>query len=297
MGGFIAFDGDKPVGTLLPEKDRLKGYSLTGRGDFPTITKEEILDKSKSDIISKLFVLLQAAWFLVQCLARVTQHLPITELELATIAYVAINFVIFALWIDKPLNVQRALRVYKKPNNNGENRDISLSTQVRLTGRSPETFCTCGWQIMFLPLHGLIKIAIGEFGIIDEDDRIATFYPGYLSPRMGILVAITETIVATGFGAIHMIAWDFAFPSDVERMLWHVSSAIVTGSPAIYVLLGLLCYSRGNFPILVAALETILALSTMTSRVFLLVLPFLALRSVPPDIYHSVKWTTYIPHL
>jgi len=78
--------------------DELNSYSLTGNSDFPRILKAAIDDKSKGDAISKGVVILQM----------------ITELELATIAFAALNFVIFLLWWDKPLNVQRGVRVYKK---------------------------------------------------------------------------------------------------------------------------------------------------------------------------------------
>ncbi|KAI9455650.1 hypothetical protein F5148DRAFT_984709 [Russula earlei] len=42
----------------------------------------------------------------MQCIARGVQDLPITELELITVAFVALNFLMYILWWDKPLNVQ-----------------------------------------------------------------------------------------------------------------------------------------------------------------------------------------------
>jgi hypothetical protein len=71
-------------------------------------------DKSKGDAISKGVVILQTGWFVMQCIARGVQGLPITELELVTVAFAALNFVIYLLWWDKPQNVQRGVRVYKK---------------------------------------------------------------------------------------------------------------------------------------------------------------------------------------
>jgi len=85
-------------------------------GDFPRISKAEILDKSKGDAVSKGVVILQTGWFVMQCIARGVQGLPITELELVTVAFAALSFVIYLLWWEKPLNVQRGVRVYKKRN-------------------------------------------------------------------------------------------------------------------------------------------------------------------------------------
>ncbi|KAH9955075.1 hypothetical protein BC827DRAFT_1142138 [Russula dissimulans] len=112
MGGFMEYEGNRPIKVLLPEQ--LESYSLTGNGDFPRLSKAEIEDKSKGDAISKAVVILQTGWFVTQCIVRGVQGLPITELELATVAFAALNFVIYLLWWDKPQNVQRGVRVYKK---------------------------------------------------------------------------------------------------------------------------------------------------------------------------------------
>src|SRR5712672_3727297 len=109
MGGFMEYEGNRPIRVLLP--DELESYSLTGNGDF---SKAEIEDKSKGAAISKCVVILQTGWFVTQCIARGVQGLPITELELVTVAFAALNFVIYLLWWDKPLHVQRGVRVYKK---------------------------------------------------------------------------------------------------------------------------------------------------------------------------------------
>jgi hypothetical protein len=112
MGGFMEYEGNRPIRVLLPEQ--LESYSLTGNGNFPRISKAEIEDKSKGDAISKSAVILQTGWFVTQCIARGVQGLPITELELVTVAFAALNFIIYLLWWNKPLHVQRGVRVYKK---------------------------------------------------------------------------------------------------------------------------------------------------------------------------------------
>jgi hypothetical protein len=112
MGGFVKYKGNKPIEVLLP--DELELYSLTANGDLPRISKREIQDKSKGDFISKGIVILHTGWFVMQCVARGVQGLPITELELATLAFAGLNLVIYALWQDKPLNVQCGVRVYEK---------------------------------------------------------------------------------------------------------------------------------------------------------------------------------------
>ena len=70
------------------------------------VTKGEIEDRSKSDGLAKLVVLIQTAWFTGQCVARAVQKLAITELEIITLAYTALNGVMHFFWWDKPLDVR-----------------------------------------------------------------------------------------------------------------------------------------------------------------------------------------------
>jgi hypothetical protein len=112
MGGFMLFDGDQAVRTLFPEE--LEYLSRMGEIDFPSITEREIRDKSKGDILSKGLVIMQLAWFALQCVARGVEHLPITQLELVTLAFAALNMATYWLWWNKALNVQCPLPVLKK---------------------------------------------------------------------------------------------------------------------------------------------------------------------------------------
>jgi len=59
MGGFMEYEGNRPIQVLLPEE--LRSYSLTGNGDFPRLSIMEIQDKSKGDFISKSVAILQTS--------------------------------------------------------------------------------------------------------------------------------------------------------------------------------------------------------------------------------------------
>jgi hypothetical protein len=69
MGGFTLHEGGKPV-QVLEAKD-LEELWEAGKIKWPTITKEEIADRSKGDYLSKTIVLFQTTWFVGQCIARV----------------------------------------------------------------------------------------------------------------------------------------------------------------------------------------------------------------------------------
>ena len=82
--------------------------------DLPRLTKADIQDRGKGDALSKGLVVVQTTWFILQCIARWIQHLPVTELELVTLAFAALNGVMCFLWWDKPLDVRRSFPIYLK---------------------------------------------------------------------------------------------------------------------------------------------------------------------------------------
>ena len=71
-------------------------------GYLPNISEDEILDKSKTDSLGRFIALTQAVWMLLQILGRVSAKLPITLLEVNTLAHVLCALIIYLLWWKKP---------------------------------------------------------------------------------------------------------------------------------------------------------------------------------------------------
>jgi len=109
MGGFILHERGKAVRIL--EAEDLEELSEAGKIDWPTITEEEIADRSKGDYLSKTIVLFQTTWFIGQCIARGAYKLALTELEVVTLAFAILTGVIYYLWWDKPLDVNCSIPV------------------------------------------------------------------------------------------------------------------------------------------------------------------------------------------
>ena len=116
MGGFVLHRGDENLGVIT--YNRFIKLEQAGDIEFPTITREEIEDKSKGDGLSKAITLLQTIWFVTQCIARRAQGLSITELELATIALCSMSIATYIFWWYKPLNIKCPVRVYLKADSN-----------------------------------------------------------------------------------------------------------------------------------------------------------------------------------
>jgi hypothetical protein len=109
MGGFTLHEGGKPVRVLGARE--LEELSKAGKIQWPTITEEEIADRSKGDYLSKTIVLFQTAWFIGQCIARGAYKLAVTELEVVTLAFATLTGVIYYFWWDKPLDVRCSIPV------------------------------------------------------------------------------------------------------------------------------------------------------------------------------------------
>jgi len=309
MGGFIEYEGNRPIRVLLPKQ--LASYSLTGNGDFPRISKAEIEDRSKGDAISKGVVILQTSWFVMQCIARGVQGLPITELELVTVAFATLNLVIYMLWWDKPLNAQRGVRVYKKRIAEEDIDDGEVEATIGFWDaignalsdipgsivRGPLTsFIMDPWLVRVLlwpiltPVHSLL-------GGDDSDDlkRVNTFYPTNwvaASKKRSTFLVATITLA---FGGIHCIGWSFTFPSGTEQTFWRVASLSITSLPIVIVALSV--FDDPTYGVLPMILQLLLCILYILCRMALLVLPLLSFKSLPPAAFYVVQWTSFITHV
>ncbi|KAF4503072.1 hypothetical protein FAGAP_626 [Fusarium agapanthi] len=81
------------------------------------ITEEDIRDLGKSDAFTKVFALLQCTWLVVQSIARTAQGHAISQLELATLAFIPCALVMYILWWQKPFGIERRHVLLRLPEN------------------------------------------------------------------------------------------------------------------------------------------------------------------------------------
>ncbi|TDL14704.1 hypothetical protein BD410DRAFT_858077 [Rickenella mellea] len=322
MGGFMLFTGQEALRVISPTEivDPSPDGEITlpeGNVAFPEITKKEIDDKSKGDIISKGFVIVQTGWFVCQCIARGVKHLPITELELVTLAFAVLNFTTYALWWNKPLGVQCAHRVQiigevvKDGTAGDEERptDIFIRFRMRFDQLSPV------WKKIILPFMPFVELglSITGAGIEPGAKKVPSFYAGELTDREGWKGGLTSAAVAIVFGAVHCIAWSFEFPSEEKEILWRACSLAITCFPVTIVSFGILGtilvdiakmrrgFARGVIHIFGSCILTttyiVMPVIYIFARAILLVEAFILLRSLPCGAFKTVKWTTFIPHV
>ncbi|KAM7182635.1 hypothetical protein V8F33_014153 [Rhypophila sp. PSN 637] len=106
-GGFVleAPDYNGPDGRFPISAESVHYLVSRGYMPLPSITKEEIWDKSKADVFAKGLALLQSAWIFMMAIARTAQGLPLTPIELFTLAFVISTVMSYFFWWRKPQNV------------------------------------------------------------------------------------------------------------------------------------------------------------------------------------------------
>jgi len=104
----------KRYSTLVPLKETKQNrLYLEGKIEFPSISEDEIRDRSKADALGKALAIIQTVWFVAQCIARTrVPGLILTELELVTVAFAVLNAFMYFLWWNKPLNAQTPVAVH-----------------------------------------------------------------------------------------------------------------------------------------------------------------------------------------
>lgn len=116
MGGFVFKD---PYGPRSPDH-YLPAWQVNGvltpsgvlrlmkvePSLIPDLAYEDIVSFGKADAIAKVLLILQVSWFLITCILRHAQGLPLTLLEITTIAHAACTLLTYFLWWAKPKDVE-----------------------------------------------------------------------------------------------------------------------------------------------------------------------------------------------
>jgi hypothetical protein len=291
MGGFHHFEGSDRAGVSckavypLTHEDVISMLKNENENDrIPLPLEEEIQDRSKSDWLAKMIAFLQTLWFVMQCIARKIENLPTTQLEIVTLAYAAINLGMFIAWWDKPRNVDRPIRVFHTPVEEGERKKLSWFARTVKEMKDGQ-----------IDLHSRKKVPMLYSGRLE----IWEMYTA-----VGIFLA-----AGVVFGAIHCIAWSFHFPSHTELVLWRVSSVTITAIPASFLPFQPGMYQlskirmKKHLPKTTASLiqqcsvQVLVVLVYLSARIITLVLAFMNLTSLPPAAFQSVHWMRFISHL
>ncbi|ETS85561.1 hypothetical protein PFICI_03586 [Pestalotiopsis fici W106-1] len=183
----------------------LKGFSLQ---------MEDIADKSKADWLLKSLSVLQISSLVLTVIARGVAGLPITQLEIATLAFSIFAIATFAVnwWkpkdISQPIWIPHITRGFdcsedheQDPENNTGVFNYTQPFMQRLL--SPHRARRRERRI-----QDLLRV---PNDMVDMEGEV---------PLIVILMAISALI----FGGLHCSAWNFEFPTRTELILWRITS-------------------------------------------------------------------------
>ncbi|KAF8169801.1 hypothetical protein BJ912DRAFT_998707 [Pholiota molesta] len=327
MGGFVLCEDGRPIQTLIDaggrRRDRPGSEDSTtliwnidnGMIDPPRISAEDINDRSKGDAISKAFVILQTSWFIAQCVARWATRLPVTELEVATLAFATLNGITYGLWWDKPQNVGRPVFLEcKQPRevlalpHGGDSTAPRHAKRSRLRSKLREDIeeftLSAPWIILGRAPMRLLEAMISPMtslagntpsAVRNSDLRVAMFYAAFTDTENKTVIAYTA--IGVLFGLVHLVpSWYLEFPSRPEMWLWRAAAIIITTGP-IFSSVTLYFARKVRDPRIFFHPLWIGVPLYVVSRSILLILPLISLHSLHSDALQTIKWTTFIPHL
>lgn len=104
------------------------------------------------------------------------------------------------------------------------------------------------------------------------------------------------------FGAFHCFAWDFSFPSHIEKIMWRAASFAVVAACSLTFVGAYFWFRRrssGNSKNIETLMQRLfpVCLTYTIARIFLLVLAIISLRSLPSSAFETVNWVEFIPHI
>ncbi|MCJ1433703.1 hypothetical protein MMC27_003067 [Xylographa pallens] len=261
--------------------------------EIPRLSIEELSDRSKGDALIKTFALVQITWLIIQIIARACQSLAVTLLEISVLAIAGCAIATYILLWHKPQDVMVPTYI--------DAAAILTRAQVaELAARSHVSTL----MVKEFWLHG-VAVRVMADNIFPTTHGL----PVRLTPFSDTTLHLNPVIVGFGlggliFGAIHLIAWNFHFPTPAEQLLWRVSCLFLLAAPLLapagYYLTESLA-ARSNTADLLAnrvlrpAFRVLVPLYLL-ARLFLLVEVFRSLAFAPASTWAQVAWPVMIPH-
>jgi hypothetical protein len=101
------------------------------------------------------------------------------------------------------------------------------------------------------------------------------------------------SVVCDLFGVVHCTAWNLFFSTFAESVTWRVASVLTVAIPPT-LLWSLLKHDESEYR---EDANIGLLLVYVPVRLYLMIEPFVAFRSVQVGIFYTVNWSSWIPHV
>jgi hypothetical protein len=192
--GYFALMGGFVLHSKYTEEMSGKTVTLDGvlrfaeLGILPNVSRSFIRERSKSNLLAKGLVCFQVSWMLIQTLARKIAGLPVTLLELNTLAHVGCAVAMYAAWWFKPQDVVEPVII-----------DVADCP-------------ACNKLLDQSSLDIFLGYKSANLDNLFADSE---------------LTKVFLVVLNLCYGGIHAAAWNAHFPSVVEQNFWRAAACSV----------------------------------------------------------------------
>ncbi|PQE17816.1 hypothetical protein CJF31_00005565 [Rutstroemia sp. NJR-2017a BVV2] len=252
-GGFVL----KPANseTVVPLNARQLLYLVKKNRitlDSPEEIKKTIKDRNKSDGILRAITLIQTTWFVINFITRLIEHLPVSGLEITTVAFMFCALGTSICWWNKPADVTTSI-ILESPFTMEEIQDGAIPTVYDHTPLDcvvprQEWHWSRFWQhwINILRWMRIEKVLFVEYAAEAGNgvyiSRIENTY--WFGVHGNYMLAFL--FVAVGYAVIFLSSWNETFPTHIEQTLWRTASVMLAASIIIYFTIVLLWCSESD---------------------------------------------------
>lgn len=247
-------------------------------GQLPRLAADDLADRNKQDLFFKALALGQIGWFVLQIAVRLHRGAPTALLEVVVLAFAISAVFTYYLLLDKPGSVSYTITIP------AARRPREVAEVVRIAVLGPATVGKFRNSI-WIPNNSIHLDA----ELTEQSAR---------GPLVRTAFASASSVFL--FGLIHLIGWNFTFPTEVEKLLWHASSIITAvGIPvAVVINVGLESILLGQnwFRDVLRGLVVYASFTPfVVARIFILVEVFRSLAFLPPGTFVTT-WASELPH-
>lgn len=319
MGGFLLHCPDSSPFPI--DSQQLLYLVENDHVDYPDIGERTIWDKNKADGFARVLTLIQVIWFFVQCVGRCIQHLALSTFELSTLAFIFCTVNTLFFWRHKPLDIATAIvlpckstvaEILAKASDKPPRHPSRTPLDLIKPQREPMSLIAPFWfamKVVFDWRRDRSSLPANIFGNTD------TIPPRGLRGR-----DITYALVfVASYSSIHLVAWNFEFPSNAEQLLWRISALTLLCLLFVYLLgvaFGTIMAERlakaffhNNEATTLLSVAKLLSrwvavlihgpviVAYVLVRSYIIVEGLVNLRALPASAYASVIWSNFIPHV
>lgn len=185
---------------------------------LPTMDRAEVLDKSKDDTLVKVLALVQSLWLAVQLAIRASMGRQSLQIEITALAFAVCAFASYLL-----------LLLLMQP------KDVAVSATLLASGY---------WTPNEADFERMAEVAVMVDPWRQKDYSMLNCADTGGNDGTWLALGIVGGLFI--FGCVHLVAWNFQFPTATEQLLWRISALNVALLPVLWLVVGSLLNCAGD---------------------------------------------------